>query len=401
MKIALFHNLPSGGAKRAVYEWTRRLSEEHTIGVYSFSSADHAFCDIRPFAGEHHVYEFKPRRLFDSPWGRLNRYQRWRDLGDLSSISQRIASEIDQGDYDVVFAHTCMYSFIPVFLQFLETPSVYYLHEPFGKLFTRNIERPYIQNNHGRDYLNRIDPLIGLYQQRLDTVQQQSVRFTNRLLANSRFTQERMKVNFGMETPVSYLGVDIDEFHPLSRGSDNHHVLSVGELSPRKGFDFLVESLSFVPATQRPALRLACNKIDAQEFEYLQGLAAHHGVQLQVMSNMDVNQLREEYNTAKLCLYAPVLEPFGLVPLEAMSCGTPVVGVREGGVPESIIHEHTGLLVERDAERFAEAMLHLLSNRDLAAEYGRNGRDHVLRNWTWEQSTNSVESYLEACAGLN
>jgi glycosyltransferase involved in cell wall biosynthesis len=94
------------------------------------------------------------------------------------------------------------------------------------------------------------------------------------------------------------------------------------------------------------------------------------------------------------------LEPFGLVPLEAMSCGTPVVGVREGGVQESIIHEHTGLLVKRDPEKFALAVQRLLSDKDLADEYGRNGREHVLKNWTWEQSVDSLEKYLFACANI-
>jgi glycosyltransferase involved in cell wall biosynthesis len=92
-----------------------------------------------------------------------------------------------------------------------------------------------------------------------------------------------------------------------------------------------------------------------------------------------------------------VLEPFGLVPLEAMSCGTPVVGVREGGVQESIIHERTGLLVERDPKKFSNAVQHLLSNPDLIAEYGRNGREHVLKNWTWDRSVDRLEDHLVAC----
>jgi len=84
-----------------------------------------------------------------------------------------------------------------------------------------------------------------------------------------------------------------------------------------------------------------------------------------------------------------------------MACGVPVIGVSEGGVAESIVHERTGLLVERDPEKFAGAMQHLLSNPDLALEYGRNGREHVLRHWTWDQSTESVERHLAACAALN
>ena len=98
---------------------------------------------------------------------------------------------------------------------------------------------------------------------------------------------------------------------------------------------------------------------------------------MQVLYKLDVEKLKNYYNRARLCVYTPVAEPFGLVPLEAMACGTPVVGIREGGVPESIVHEQTGLLVERLHERFAAAVQSLLANPDLAETYGRNGREHV------------------------
>lgn len=86
------------------------------------------------------------------------------------------------------------------------------------------------------------------------------------------------------------------------------------------------------------------------------------------MPNLKTDQLVLEYNKAQICVYAPVLEPLGLVPLESMACGTPVVGVREGGVLESIVHEQTGLLTERDPAQFAGAVQHLLSNPALALE---------------------------------
>jgi glycosyltransferase involved in cell wall biosynthesis len=84
-----------------------------------------------------------------------------------------------------------------------------------------------------------------------------------------------------------------------------------------------------------------------------------------------------------------------------MSCGTPVIGVREGGVQESIIHEQTGLLLDRNPEKFANAMMHLLSNPTLTAEYGRQGREHVLKSWTWDRSVSSLESHLIECASTN
>jgi glycosyltransferase involved in cell wall biosynthesis len=208
-----------------------------------------------------------------------------------------------------------------------------------------------------------------------------------------------MKIAFGVDSPICHYGVDRDSFRPLPEVRREDHILSVGELSPRKGFDFIVESVALIPAGSRPQLKLACNSIRPAEKTYLENLAAQRGVELCILTNLDTSRLAVEYNKASLCVYAPVLEPFGLVPVEAMSCGTPVVGVREGGVQESVVHDRTGLLVQRDPAKFAEAIQSLLSNPARAAEFGRNGRDHVLRNWTWESSVSQMEEYFRTCAG--
>jgi len=401
VRIALFHNLPSGGAKRAVHEWMRRLSAKHVIDVYTISTADHEFCDIRPFASGHRVFEFSPRGLYKSPLGRLNQFQRWRDLGDLKELNRRIAEQINRGGYDVLFANTCMYTFIPALVQYVEIPSVYYLHEPFGSGFYRTFERPYLKVDDWRERLNRLDPLIGLYQGRLASIQKRSVRKTTRLLSNSRFTGERIGQEFGVDAEFSPYGVDLNGFHLVGDARREDYVVSVGEMSPRKGFDFIVKSLGTIPAGQRPPLKLACNMVHKDELAYIKGLAEHNGVQLEVLVGMNVDGLRELYNRARLCVYAPVMEPFGLVPLEAMACGTPVVGVREGGVQESVLHEQTGLLVERDAQKFGAAVQCLLADTELAETYGRNGRAHVAGNWTWENSVSILESHLADCAGVS
>lgn len=398
MRIALFHNATSGGVKRAIFEWTRRLAENYTIDVYTLSTADHDFCDIRPFVQHHHISKFPSRRLFASPWGRLNQLQRWRDLIKLSGIERNISNEINTKDYDVVFVHYCQFTVIPILIQHLTKPTIYYLHEPIRQSFTRNIARPYFRRNQWRDWLDRIDPLMKLYASKLKDIQQESINQTGRLLANSHFTLEQMNNLNGLEASICHLGVDHRDFTPVTDVQKGDFVLSVGELSPRKGFDFLVESLGQIPALERPKLKLACNVVQDNELGFVQEMASQHQVDLEVLTNQNTEQLMHLYNRARLCVFAPIQEPFGLVPLEAMSCGTPVIGVNEGGVRESVVHEQTGLLIEREPGMFAAAVRNLLSNPTLANLYGRNGREHILRNWTWEQSTNALEEHLISCA---
>ena len=394
MRIALFHNLPSGGAKRAIFEWTRRLAKVHSIDVFTLSSANHDFCDIRPLVDNHYTFDIKPRRLFSSPFGRLNQLQRWRNLGELYTVEGQIADQIKSSQYDLLFSHTCQFTVIPILNQLVQTPSVYYLHEPFGQAFSRQIARPYDRNSPWRARLNKIDPLIAKYNSKLDEIQQNSINQTELLLSNSLFTQVQMRDIYEVEAPICHYGVDHKKFCPNPGIQKDFFLLSVGELSPRKGFDFLIESISMIPITIRPKLKLACNAVQEAEKKHLEDLANRHQVELELLHNQDNKQLALEYNRALFCVYSPVQEPFGLVPLEAMACGTAVIGVKEGGVVESIVHEHTGLLVERDPARFAEAIQLLLANPKLAGEYGRNGREHVLQNWTWDKAVDVLEGYL-------
>ena len=396
MRIALYHNLPSGGAKRAVFEWVRRLAVEDTIDVYSLATADHSFCDVRPFVSKHKVYEFSSRRSFRSPFGRINHLQRWRDLGDLDRLQQKIATEINAGGYDIVFANTCAFTFVPAILKYIDIPSVYYLHEPFGPGLERVDSRNVPSHRSWRHTVDHYDPFKELYWDRLHLIQRQSMQKTGKLLANSHFTAQCNQAVFGRESTFCPLGVDLNDFQPIPGSSREEFVFSVGEMSLRKGFDFLIESLAKIPADRRPQLKLACNSVKSGELDYINELAHRTRVDVQVLYKLDVAKLRDYYNRARLCVYTPIREPFGLVPLEAMACGTPVVGVREGGVMESIVHERTGLLVERDPDRFAAAIQSLLANPGLAETYGRNAREHVVQNWSWDRSVSLLSSQLKS-----
>jgi glycosyltransferase involved in cell wall biosynthesis len=398
MRIALYHNAPSGGAKRAIYEWTARLAGKHTVDVYTLSTANHAYCDIRPVVHAHHTYPFAPRRLFGSPWGRLNQLQRWRDLGELDRLSRSIAADVADGHYEVLFAHTCLLTVIPWVLQYVDIPTVYYLHEPVGTKLACHTQRPYEGTAAWRNWLDRLDPLIRGYRRRLASGQNRSLRATRLFLANSRFTAECVPEATHQRAELCPLGVNVSQFQPMSGVQKEHCVVSVGEMSPRKGFDFVIQSLGQIPVETRPTLILACNRVEPQERQFIEALARHYGVVLQLLIDQSSDELRLLYNTAKLCVYAPHEEPFGLVPLEAMACGTPVVGIREGGVPESVVHERTGFLVDRDPVQFGQAILRLLCDTELAMRLGRNGRDHVAQNWTWEKSTQKLEGCLARCA---
>jgi glycosyltransferase involved in cell wall biosynthesis len=81
-----------------------------------------------------------------------------------------------------------------------------------------------------------------------------------------------------------------------------------------------------------------------------------------------------------------------------MACETPIVAVREGGVQESVVDGETGWLVAREPEEFAAALLRILSDPAQARSMGKNGREQVLAQWTWEQA---YERLIENVQPLN
>jgi len=224
-------------------------------------------------------------------------------------------------------------------------------------------------------------------------IDEANLRSASVVLVNSRFTARAVAHAYGVQTVVSYHGVDTTHFRPTGV-TKRDMVLSVGSLTPLKGFDFLVRAMAGVSADVRPALVIVSNFQNLEERGYVEQLAARLGVHLELRSAVDEQELVRLYNQARLVAYAPVAEPFGLVPLEAMACGTPVVGVNEGGIGESVVDGLNGLLVDRDAGRFAEAIRRLLQDSTTAAKLGAQGRANVLQHWTWERAVSSLEDAL-------
>ena len=272
MRIAIYHNLPSGGGKRALYEMTRRLAERHEISVYTLSTADHDFCDLRPYCARHIVFPFHPLPLARRPFGRLNQGIRSLDLLRLRTLQRQIAAQVDAAGHNVVFVHNCQYGQSPSLLRFLQTPSAYYCGEPPRQIYEPAIDRPYGRFSKVQRLGNLVDPFPSLYRRTLAGLDRENVRTARLVLANSAYTRESLYRIYGIFARVCYLGVDIQSFHPLELSKEDF-VLSVGALTPRKGFDFLIQSLALLNPLQRPRLILASNHTEEAEQQYLAQLA--------------------------------------------------------------------------------------------------------------------------------
>ena len=96
-------------------------------------------------------------------------------------------------------------------------------------------------------------------------------------------------------------------------------------------------------------------------------------------------------------LYPPINEDYGLVPLEAMASSKPVIALNQGGPKETIIEGRTGYLVNNE-HSMCNAMLKISENPELASKMGKNGRKHVIENYSWAHFFREFDKELKSVA---
>ena len=97
-------------------------------------------------------------------------------------------------------------------------------------------------------------------------------------------------------------------------------------------------------------------------------------------------------------IYAPRLEPFGLAPLEACACGTPVVAIAEGGVRETIVDGKNGRVVSYfDPFALGKAVSSFTNDLEHATAMGVKARTYVLENWQCDLMDAPLEAALDEC----
>jgi glycosyltransferase involved in cell wall biosynthesis len=106
-------------------------------------------------------------------------------------------------------------------------------------------------------------------------------------------------------------------------------------------------------------------------------------------------ELISDLSRATAMIYPSRLEPFGLAPLEANACGTPVIGLAEGGVRETVVHGENGLLVPNARpETIAAAIQKIINDPELAAQLRRQCRPAVLARWKTSAAVERLETAL-------
>lgn len=206
-------------------------------------------------------------------------------------------------------------------------------------------------------------------------------------------------------------GFDSTELWPIDKAvarselgfaPDERVVLQLGRLVPRKGIDIVVRALARLRRKHGldPLLVIVGGETDdpcpvaSPEIGRLREVAAAEGVADRVLftGRKPRQVLRYYYSAADVFVTTPWYEPFGITPVEAMACATPVIGACVGGIKSTVRHGRTGFLVPpRDPDALAERLAELYRRPELARHFGAAGRERVLRYFTWAHVADRME----------
>lgn len=225
----------------------------------------------------------------------------------------------------------------------------------------------------------------------------------DRVVATSPQEKEHMRSLVSSKGNIDIIpwGTDIERFGSIARSTARRHlgiapetkvVLYVGRFNPRKGIETLVRAVS-LSAAPKADLKLIigggwrAGESDGKERDRIGSIVEELGLSdiTSFPGALSRDILPGYYAAADVCVVPSHYEPFGLVAIEAMACGTPVIASDVGGLKYTVVPQETGLLAPPKNEAvFAEALDRLLLDSVWRQQLGHTGRKRVETYFSWD-----------------
>lgn len=211
-------------------------------------------------------------------------------------------------------------------------------------------------------------------------------------------------------------GFDQTELWPISKAlarislglpPDGRVILHVGRMLPRKGIDTVIRGFACLLKEHYIDAKLLIvggesdepDPTSTPEIGRLQGIARDEGVTdlVTFVGRRGRDTLKYYYSAADIFVTTPWYEPFGITPVEAMACGTPVVGSNVGGIKFTVRDSETGYLVPpNNPQALAEKLAHLYRHPQLLTVFGRQAVQRVNDLFTWQKVTKALSALYES-----
>jgi D-inositol-3-phosphate glycosyltransferase len=263
---------------------------------------------------------------------------------------------------------------------------------------------------------NRFLPNGGEPSLRVDT-EAELIRTCHRIIASTPGEKAHLQDFYGADAAkirVVPCGVDLELFKPLGKGAsrrrlgfglDDAIVLFVGRFSPVKGLERLFHAVGLL--REHPKLRLVLvggEGENAPDREVLESLMVELRIQelVQFADRIEHDRLAPFYSSADLLVLPSHYESFGLVSLEALACGTPVVATPVGAMDQIIIQGETGYVLADGSPAELARCIRSILQRSGPLHAGAEKARKSVEGFSWVNIAAAMESeFLEALHDFN
>lgn len=365
-----------GGAERYLIECVRRWQDRHAITIYASKINEQLLAEHGISRG---VKTSRIAPYFDGPHSIL-----------LNTALLPKVWEQEIAVHDVYHTHLW-----PTHLINLH-PMVWYPHEPLRILHDLRYEQPlddvagmFQRNLHiypKYNYDRIADVTYEAYLASMDMYDK--LGKPDRIVANSRYTAGYLEGVYGRKVrDVVYPGVNVEDF--IFQSGQENIFLTIGQLWPHKRVKLIIEAMRHVDNAQLYVVG------QGPEKEKLVRIAEGLGLENRVffLHGLTNHELQILLSRALAVVFTPVKEPFGIVALEAMAAGKPLIGAHEGGFTE-VVDDNCAFLVQAHPEAIAEKMRLLRDDKPLARKMGEAGR-RMAKRYTWDKAADRLLSIIE------
>jgi starch synthase len=369
-----------GGAGVHVEYLSRELAKKIEVEVHCW--------------GDQHSHQGNLQVCGDQPWQEITNGTKEKFKGALEAFSLNLTQVKDLHGVDIVHTHTWYVSMA-------------------GYLAKKLYKIPFVLTTHS------LEPLRAWKAEQLGSgyamsswMERTAILDADAVIAVSNNTKEDILRVYPElmrdRVHVIYNGIDLDEYRKTAETSALHtygvdqsrpYVLFVGRITRQKGVTNLVDAIRFMPPETQ--IVLCAGAPDTPEIatelrQKVENARKDHPHLVWIEKMVTKPEVIQLYSHARVFACPSVYEPFGIINLEAMACGAPVVGSATGGIKEVVVDGITGYLVpfEQDSngfptqpEQFArdlgEKISNLLADPEKCRRFGEAGRKRVEEKFSW------------------
>jgi glycosyltransferase involved in cell wall biosynthesis len=278
-----------------------------------------------------------------------------------------------------------------------ELPAVCYCHTPL------KIRHDPVARAGLRERSRLQHTLVQVLGPAFDAVDRRLWRRYVHAFANSEATRARMQAaRLVPSGPVEVLhpGVDLDHFHVTAGASSprQRYLLVAGRIMWQKGIELAIAAQQRAERDGYTGELVIAGTVDAKSRPYFADLRRRsEGLRVRFETDLDDEAIAARYRQATAVVFTSPNEDFGIVPLEAMASGTPVIAVDRGGVRETVVDGRTGWLLPPDERAFAAKFVEVMA-AGAALDSVRLAACNRAREFGWDHFVTRIDDVMEEAA---